>query len=113
MDFDNPSTWATGSIGLVLLAAAAKFLWPLLSSALNSALTTTRTSDQLMKQVMEERDRAVTRADEADKRVEGMVRELYELKNSVNMLTYQLQDANKKIEALTDEVRRLEGGNHA
>jgi hypothetical protein len=42
-----------------------------------------------------------------------MVRELYSLKNSVDLLTFQLKVANEKIEALTGEVRRLEGGAHA
>lgn len=110
MDLENPSTWLTGGAGTVILIVAYKFLWPVLSSALNSAVTNARTGDQLMKQVMEERDRAVTRADEADKRVEAMVRELYSLKNSVDLLTFQLKVANDKIETLTGEVRRLEGG---
>jgi tRNA U34 5-carboxymethylaminomethyl modifying GTPase MnmE/TrmE len=113
MDLENPSTWLTGGAATGILIAAYKFLWPVLSSALNSAVANTRTGDQLMKQVMDERDRAVTRADEADKRVEAMVRELYSLKNSVDLLTFQLKVANEKIEALTGEVRRLEGGAHA
>jgi len=114
MDFDNPSTWLGGGLGGAILFFACKALWPIISSNLSSALTTTRTGEQLMKQVMEERDRAVARADAADKRVETMVAELYELKNNVSMLTYQLQDAKKKIEDLTAEVRLREGGgNHA
>lgn len=113
MDFDNPSTWLSGGAGVVIFGVAYKFLWPILSSSLNSALSTARTSDQLMKQVMDERDRAVTRADEADKRVEALVRELYDLKNNVGLLTLQLKFANEKIDTLTAEVRRLEGGEHA
>jgi hypothetical protein len=35
------------------------------------------------------------------------------VKSSVDMLTLQLKLANEKIEALTAEVRLLEGGNHA
>jgi len=113
MEIENIGSWATGTVGMIIFAAAAKFLWPLLSSALTSALASSQANSQLMKTAMDERDRAVARADEADKRVEGMVRELYDLKNSVNMLTYQLQVANEKIEALTAEVRRLEGSSHA
>lgn len=109
MDFDNPSTWLSGGAGGILLYVAYKVLWPMI----NSALSATRTSDQLMKQVMDERDRAVTRADEADKRVESLVRELYDLKNNVGLLTLQLKYANEKIDTLTAEVRRLEGGEHA
>ncbi|WP_093052810.1 hypothetical protein [Variovorax sp. YR634] len=113
MDFDNLGSWATGGAGLFIFGVAYKLLWPLLSSSLSSALATARASDQLMKQIMEERDRAVARADAADKRVEAMSSELWSLKNSVDLLTFQLQVANEKIEALTAEVRLLEGGNHA
>jgi hypothetical protein len=110
MDFENPSTWLTGGAGMVIFGVAYKFLWPILSSAMNSTLTNARTGDQLMKQIMDERDRAVARADAADKRVEAMVAEMYELKNSVGLLTLQLKLANEKIDQLTTEVRRLEGG---
>lgn len=110
MDFDNPSTWLTGGAGAVIFGVAYKFLWPVLSSSLNSTLSNARTSDLLMKQVMDERDRAVTRADAADKRVEAMMTEMNELKTSVQLLTLQLKLANEKIDQLTTEVRRLEGG---
>jgi len=55
----------------------------------------------------------VARADAADKRAEDLSTQLYSLKNSVDLLTYQLKVANEKIEALTAEVRQLEGGTHA
>jgi Tfp pilus assembly protein PilO len=113
MDFDNLSTWTAGSVGAIILAAAAKFVWPLLNSNLSSALQTAKDSAELNRQIKEERDRAVTRADAADKRLEDMQAEFYRLKSSVDMLTFQLKLANDKIEALTAEVRRLEGGPHA
>lgn len=113
MDFDNLGSWATGGVGAIIFAAAVKFIWPLLNSNLSSALTAARTSAELMQQIVAERDRAVARADAADKRAETMSTELHTLKNSVDLLTYQLKVANEKIEALTAEVRQLEGGNHA
>jgi len=113
MDFDNIGSWGAGTVGAIIFAAAVKFIWPLLSSNLNSVLAAAKTSDELMKQIVAERDRAVARADAADKRAETMSNELYSLKNSVDLLTFQLKVANEKIEALTAEVRQLEGSNHA
>lgn len=113
MDFDNPSTWLSGGAGGIILYFAYKLLWPLLNSALSGALDTAKAGGEMMKQIRDERDRAVARADAADARVEKMVEELYSLKNSVDLLTYQLKVANEKIDQLTAEVRRLEGGDHA
>lgn len=113
MDFDNIGSLATGSVGAIIFYIAYKLLWPLLSSNLSSALSAAKTSDELMKQIVAERDRAVARADAADKRAEDLSTQLYSLKNSVDLLTYQLKVANEKIEALTAEVRQLEGGTHA
>lgn len=110
MDFENPSTWLSGGAGMVIFGIAYKFLWPLLSASLNSALSASRTSDALMKQIVDERDRAVLRADAADKRVEAMANELNELKTNVGLLTLQLKYANEKIDSLTTHVRKLEGG---
>lgn len=109
MDLENPTTWLTGGAGTFIAFLAYKFLWPVLSSSLNSAVSNARTGDQLMKQIVEERDRAVTRADAADARVVDLLKELYTLKNNVDMLTFQLKAANDKIDALT---KRVEGGNH-
>lgn len=113
MDFDNLGSWATGGVGAIIFAAAVKFIWPLLNSNLSSALQAAKDSAELMRQIRDERDRAVTRADAADKRLEEMSDEFYRLKSSVDMLTLQLKLANEKIEALTAEVRLLEGGSHA
>lgn len=124
MDFDDLSTWGTGTIGAIILAAAVKFVWPLLNSNLSSALAAARASDELMKQIVAERDRAVARADverdravaradAAEKRAEEMSSELHSLKRSVDLLNFQLKMANDKIEALTAKVGQLEGGKHA
>lgn len=98
---DVPSTLAGGGIGAVLLFVAAKYLWPLMKNGMDVQLANGRAESQLLRQIMEERDKAIARADSADERSRQMFEELSELKYQVRSLTTNLESARQEIARMT------------
>lgn len=99
---DFPSAAAGGGVGMVLLFFAVKYVWPLMKNGMDVQLANGRAESQLLRQIMEERDKALARADAADERVRNMFQELNELKSQVALLSQDLNYAKA-------EVARLRG----
>lgn len=107
MPEDVPATLVGGSIGTIVFFIAAKYLWPLMKNGMDVQLANGRAESQLLRQIMEERDRAVQRADAADERARKMFEEVSELKYQVRDLTSNLDMARREIARLTEA---LQGG---
>lgn len=99
---DMPTAFAGGGLGAILLFFAVKYVWPLMKNGMDVQLANGRAESQLLRQIMEERDKALARADAADERVRNMFQELNELKSKVALLSQDLNYAKA-------EVARLRG----
>lgn len=108
---DVPSTLAGGGIGALLLFVAAKYLWPLMKNGMDVQLANGRAESQLLRQIMEERDKAIVRAEAADERSRQMFQELSELKYQVRDLTNSLESARREIARMTEALSTVKANN--
>lgn len=99
-----PTILAGGGIGAGLLVFAAKYLWPVMKNGMDVQLANGRAESQLLRQIMEERDKAVIRADMADQRARELFSELADLKYQVRDLTATLGFAREEIARLTAAI---------
>lgn len=107
---------AVGGAGLLILI---RFFWPAIRESLASQTGQWRTESGFVKQLSDELDRALQRADEADKRAhksyelaneaaeraDRYFMELADMKTQVKLLTLQLELANEKLDNLAAKLR--------
>lgn len=124
--FENLPVYAY-AVGGAACAAGLRFFWPVLKSAFGAQSGQWRTESGFIRQMSDELDRAlaraeaadlraekaVARAEESDRRAEKYFAELADTKTEVKLLTLQLKVANDKIDALTSKVEEAIGANHA
>ena len=94
-------------IGVPVGFFAIKLLWPLMKQSVDTQVVQGRTESGLLAQVMVERDRALKRADDAEDRADALFKELAEVKSQLTVMAYQLEVANSKIEALTNQINSM------
>lgn len=97
---DLPQTLVGGGVGTLLLFLGAKYVWPLMKNGMDVQLANGRAESQLLRQIMEERDKALLRADAADERVRVMFEELAELKSQFALMSRDLEHAKSEVERL-------------
>lgn len=102
---DLPQNLASGGIGAVLLLLGLKYVWPLMKNGMDVQLANGRAESQLLRQIMEERDKALARADAADERARVMFQELAELKSQFAIMSKDLEHAKSEVERLRDKGR--------
>lgn len=116
--------WAAGG---VFCTIGIRFFWPILKSAFGAQAGQWRTESGFLRQMSDELDRALARADAADaravrdhdarevaeRRAEKYFSDLAETKTQVQLLTLQLKLANDKIDALTVKLDEVLGEQHA
>lgn len=100
-------------IGVPVGAFAFHLLWPLMKQSVNTQVVQGRTESGLLAQTILERDKALKRADDAEDRADALFKELADVKAQLTVMAYQLQVANDKIEALTNQINTMAGDRHA
>lgn len=94
--------------GIILLCL--KFLIPWLKSSTNTFVAQNSASTDILTKAIDERDKALLRADDADKRAERYFTELAEMKTQVQLLTWQLKQAEEKIDLVTSKLDKMMRG---
>jgi len=100
-------------IGVPVGFFAIRLLWPLMKQSVDTQVVQGRTESGLLAQVMVERDRALKRADDAEDRADALFKELADVKAQLTVMAYQLEVANAKIEALTNQINAMAGERNA
>lgn len=123
---ENLPAYAWG-VGGAVAVAGLRYFWPTIKAAWSSQAGQWRTESGFVRQLSDELDRALARAEaadsradkdriareEADRRADKYFAELAEMKTQVQLLTMQLKLANEKIDTLTARLNEVLGGTHA
>lgn len=100
----NLSPVASVLAGFGALAVAWRVLWPVLKTMLENTTTRGRVERDLLEITSEERDKAIARAESAEKRADSYFSEMADMRSQVQLLTYQLKLSTEQIERLTEQL---------
>ena len=105
MTFDDLSSApvAAWGIGGVLVA----ILWPVVRQLLSSFMSQSRTEHAMLSKAIEERDKALARADAAEDRADGLFKELSEIRTELKIMTFKLEISEKQLHELRDQLAQL------
>lgn len=101
-------SWAW-PVGSAVLFFALRYLWPLMRQSLDTQLTQGRTESGLLRQALEERDKAVYRADAAEERADKLFAELSGLKAQIQIMQFKLDQAQTQVAHLSEQIAKLTG----
>lgn len=103
-----PAELITGGLGTVILFVSVKYLLPLLHSKFKSETSRNYIGDGLLKQISEQLNDCYAHRREESARADDFYKLWSQAENKVTLLTYQLEQANEKINALIIRIEQLE-----
>lgn len=110
LDVTEVPTWAW-VIGAPTGFLAFRVLWPALRDSLSAQSGQWRMESGFIKQLSEELRQVKAERDEADRRADGLFRQLADLEAQMTVMHYKQEQAEGQIEALTLRLELLVGGN--
>lgn len=105
MNFDDLQNLplASWGVGGVLVA----ILWPVVRQLLSSFMNQSRTEHAMLEKAIEERDKALARAEAAEDRADELFKELSEIRTELRIMTFKLEISEKQLNELRDQLAQL------
>lgn len=105
MNFDDLQNLplASWGVGGVLVA----ILWPVVRQLLSSFMNQSRTEHAMLGKAIEERDKALARAEVAEDRADELFKELSEIRTELRIMTFKLEISEKQLNELRDQLAQL------
>lgn len=105
MTFDDLASApiAAWGVGGVLVA----ILWPVVRQLLSAFMNQSRTEHAMLSKAIEERDKAISRADTAEDRADALFKELAEIRTELKIMTFKLEFSEQQLAELRGELSKL------
>lgn len=101
----NPGAWVllapVGYFGL-------KFLLPFMKQMMDANITNSRTESGLLRQVSSERDKAILRAEAAERRADELFKKVVDLESKITIMGFQQEESNRRLDEATQLIKQMQ-----